>query len=126
VFPLRGSPVLLPMYFVVSQNPKTKKELVDLIAVYKSRRDAMISIIREEFPKGVNFSYPEGGLFIWIELPQYINARDLLKKTQEYNVVFVPGDSFCPNGGHENYFRLNFSNMSEDKIICGMRKIIRI
>ena len=97
-----------------------------LIAVYKSRRDAMISIIREEFPKGVNFSYPEGGFFIWIELPQYINARDLLKKTQEYNVVFVPGDSFCPNGGHENYFRLNFSNMSEDKIISGMRKIAEI
>ena len=97
-----------------------------LIAVYKSRRDAMISIIREEFPKGVNSSYPEGGFFIWIELPQYINARDLLKKTQEYNVVFVPGDSFCPNGGHENYFRLNFSNMSEDKIISGMRKIAEI
>jgi 2-aminoadipate transaminase len=136
---------VLENYIIIKQaadlqcNPLTQRQITlfldeynfdnhieKLIAVYKKRRDAMISIIRKEFPQGVNFSYPEGGFFIWIELPQHINARDLLKKTQEYNVVFVPGDSFCPNGGHENYFRLNFSNMAEDKIISGMRKISEI
>ncbi len=94
--------------------------------VYKKRRDVMITIIKEEFPQEVKYSYPEGGLFTWIELPEHINARVLLEKTHEQKVAFVPGGSFYPNGGHENYIRLNFSNMSEDKIVRGMRVISKI
>ena len=94
--------------------------------VYKRRRDLMINIIKEEFPPEAEYSIPEGGLFTWIELPEYVNGRELLVKAQEQKVAFVPGGCFYPNGGHENSIRLNFSNMPEEKIVIGMKRLAKI
>jgi 2-aminoadipate transaminase len=94
--------------------------------VYKRRRDVMVKMIQEEFPPEAKLFIPEGGLFTWIELPEYINGRELLEKAQEQKVAFVPGGCFYPNGGHENSIRLNFSNMPVDKIVEGMKRIARI
>ena len=94
--------------------------------VYKQRRDVMIKIIKEEFPPEAKYSIPEGGLFTWIELPEYVNGRELLEKAQEQKVAFVPGGCFYPNGGHENSIRLNFSNMPEEKIVEGMKRLAKI
>jgi len=94
--------------------------------VYKRRRDVMIKIINEEFPPEAKYSIPEGGLFTWIELPEHINGRKLLEKAQEQKVAFVPGGCFFPNGGHENSIRLNFSNMPEEKIVEGMKRLANI
>lgn len=89
--------------------------------VYKKRRDLSHKTMVEEFPEGVTFTNPQGGLFAWVELPANINARDVLRKSLEKNVAFVPGGSFFPNGGNENTFRINFSNMPEDKIVQGLK-----
>ena len=89
--------------------------------VYRRRRDLTIKTMEEEFPKGVSFTRPQGGLFAWVELPPSVNARDVLVKSLEKNVAFVPGGSFFPNGGHENTFRINFSNMPEDRIVEGLK-----
>lgn len=89
--------------------------------VYKQRRDLTVKTMEEEFPEGVTFTRPQGGLFAWVELPAHINARDVLVKSLEKNVAFVPGGSFFPNGGNENTFRLNFSNMPEDRIVEGLK-----
>ncbi|KXZ40743.1 2-aminoadipate transaminase [Alkalithermobacter thermoalcaliphilus JW-YL-7 = DSM 7308] len=94
--------------------------------VYKKRRDLMINTIKEEFPQGLKYTYPEGGLFTWVELPSHINARDVLIKCLENNVAFVPGGSFFPNGGKENTFRLNYSNMPEDKIVEGVKRLGKV
>ena len=94
--------------------------------VYKRRLDLMVKIINEEFPPEVKCSIPEGGLFTWIELPEDINGRELLEKAQDQQVAFVPGGCFYPNGGHENSIRLNFSNMPEEKIIVGMKRLAKI
>ena len=94
--------------------------------IYKRRRDIMISIIKEEFPLEAKYSIPEGGLFIWIEFPEYVNGRELLEKAQKQKVAFVPGGCFYPNGGHENSIRLNFSNMPEQKIVEGMKRLSTI
>ncbi|MFX1282600.1 MAG: PLP-dependent aminotransferase family protein [Promethearchaeota archaeon] len=94
--------------------------------VYKRRLDLMVKIINEEFPLEAKCSIPEGGLFLWIELPEHINGRELLEKAQEQKVAFVPGGCFYPNGGHENSIRLNFSNMPEEKIVVGMKRLARI
>lgn len=88
--------------------------------VYRRRRDLTVKIMEETFPAGVSFTRPQGGLFAWVELPAHINARDVLVKSLEKNVAFVPGGSFFPNGGRENTFRINFSNMPEDRIIEGL------
>lgn len=91
--------------------------------VYKKRRDLLVASMAEEFPKNVRFTKPEGGLFSWAELPKEINARDLLKKSLERKVAFVPGGAFFPNGGHENTLRLNFSNMPDDRIVEGIKRL---
>jgi 2-aminoadipate transaminase len=88
--------------------------------VYRRRRDLTVKTMEEEFPEGVTFTRPQGGLFAWVELPTYVNARDVLVKSLEKNVAFVPGGSFFPNGGKENTFRINFSNMPEDRIVEGL------
>ncbi|MDR0778392.1 MAG: PLP-dependent aminotransferase family protein [Methanomassiliicoccaceae archaeon] len=88
---------------------------------YRKRRDVAVRTMRETFPEGVRFTEPEGGLFAWVELPENINARDVLMKCLERKVAFVPGGSFFPNGGHENTLRINFSNMPEDRIVKGLR-----
>jgi len=97
--------------------------IVRMRALYRSRRDAMLGAIDEEFPTGVSHTRPRGGLFLWVELPAAINARELLVECAARGVVFVPGGSFFPNGGHENTLRLNFSNMPEERIVEGIRRM---
>ena len=63
---------------------------------------------------------------MWVELPKEINARDVLEKCLEKKVAFVPGGSFFPNGGHENTFRINFSNMPNDRIVQGIKYISEV
>jgi len=91
--------------------------------VYQSRRDVMLKAMNEEFPACVRFTYPNGGLFTWVELPENINTRKLLEECLDENVAFVPGGSFFPNGGGENTMRLNYSNMPEDRIVEGIKRL---
>jgi 2-aminoadipate transaminase len=97
-----------------------------LRAVYRSRRDAMLAALERELPPGVRFTRPAGGLFVWVELPEEISARDVLAKCLERDVAFVPGGSFFPNGGHENTLRLNFSSMPEDRIGEGIQRLAAV
>jgi 2-aminoadipate transaminase len=97
-------------------------------SVYKRRRDIMIKGIETEFPEGIKFTRPEGGLFLWVELKDSMNARKVLIKSLENMVVFVPGGAFFPNSCKENTFRLNYSNMPEERIIEGIKilgKVLR-
>ena len=91
--------------------------------VYARRRDLMLETMKEEFPEGVEYTYPEGGLFIWVELPKHLDSRIIMKDCLANNVAYVPGWSFFPNGGTENCFRLNYSNMSDDRIVEGIKRI---
>jgi 2-aminoadipate transaminase len=99
------------------------KHIKKIVSVYRKRRDVMIKSIETYFPKEVKFTRPNGGLFAWVELREDLNARELFKEAIEQNVAFVPGGSFFPNGGHENYFRLNYSTMPEDKIEEGIKRL---
>lgn len=90
---------------------------------YRERRDVMLATMARTFPAEVNYTRPGGGLFLWVELPSQINARDLLVRCIEQKVAFVPGGSFFPNGGHENTLRLNFSAMPPDRIETGIKRL---
>ena len=107
----------------------TYMEMFDLEAniarirdVYRDRRDAMVAALEREMPPGVRFTRPTGGLFVWVELPRGVDARDLLATCLEHDVAFVPGGAFFPNGGHENTCRLNFSAMPPDRIDEGVAR----
>ena len=80
----------------------------------------------ESFPDGVRFTRPEGGLFIWVELPEKMDAAALLPKAIEKKVAYVPGTHFCVDGGHANTLRLNFSNSTEEQIRNGMQALKEI
>ncbi len=90
---------------------------------YVKRRDLMIKTMEEEFPESVEFTRPQGGLFTWVTLPEGIDAGVMAKKCLEKNVAYVPGASFYPNGGVINTCRLNYSNMPEDKIVEGIKRM---
>ena len=92
-------------------------------ACYVKRRDVMLKAMEEEFPEGVEFTRPQGGLFTWVTLPENIDAGEMAKKCLQKNVAYVPGASFYPNGGVYNTCRLNYSNMPEDKIIEGIKRM---
>lgn len=94
--------------------------------VYKRRRDLICDAIRKYFPENVSATHPEGGLFVWVTLPEGMDAKKLMEKTMEKKVAYVPAASFYPNGGNENHFRLNFSTMNEARIEEGIRVLAAV
>ena len=94
-----------------------------IISVYKKRRDLMLNAIKEYFPSDVKYTHPEGGLFTWCEIREDLDAAIILEEALKEKVAFVPGASFFPNGGKRNFFRLNYSNMNEEKIVEGIKRL---
>lgn len=99
------------------------KHIGRIVEVYKKRRDIALRCIELYFPANIKFTHPEGGLFTWIELPEGIPAREILESCLERKIAFVPGGSFFPNGNRENTFRINYSNMPEERIEKGLKVI---
>lgn len=95
----------------------------------KSKYARKLAIMTEQlklFPDDIQWTSPEGGLFIWGELPERIDAAKLFVAALEEKVAFVPGTSFFAGGGHTNTIRLNFSNASEDMIREGMKRLAKV
>lgn len=103
------------------QDNSIDEHIARLIEAYRIRRDAAISGIEKYFPKNVRYTRPEGGLFLWLELPEVINTTELLQKSLERNVAFVSGESFYAQNRKYNTLRLNFSCMDEEKIDIGFK-----
>jgi len=78
--------------------------------LYKERKNIMVETIKKEFPSEVKYTNPDGGLFLWLELPEYLEASELLKECLKEKVAFMSGDSFFPNKEKKNCIRLNFSS----------------
>lgn len=97
--------------------------IAKITGVYRKRRDAMIAAMEECFPADVRFTRPQGGLFLWVTLPGHIRSVELLKRCLAHNVAFVPGDTFFPDSAVTNTLRLNYSNMPEDRIVEGIKRM---
>lgn len=91
--------------------------------IYAARRDTMLEALADYFPAEARWSTPEGGLFVWATLPDYINTTDLLARALRENVAFVPGEAAYVDGSGSSSMRLNFSAQSEDEIREGVRRI---
>jgi 2-aminoadipate transaminase len=92
-------------------------------SVYHRRRDVMLDAMKSTFPEGVTWTRPQGGLFLWVTLPEYMDAAQILPAAVENKVAFVPGSPFFPAGGGENTLRLNYSNATDDGIREGMARL---
>jgi 2-aminoadipate transaminase len=94
--------------------------------VYRERRDVMLAAMAEHFPAGIHWTHPVGGLFLWVTLPEGIDAAELLPVVLAAKVAFVPGAPMFPNGGGKNTLRLNFSNAAPAKIQEGIARLGRV
>jgi len=102
------------------------KHVLKIRNAYKLQRDLMISSIEACFPEVVEFTRPEGGMFLWVTLPKNLSALRLFDLAREEGVAFVPGKAFYVDGGGNNTLRLNFSNSGEDEIEEGIKRLARV
>jgi 2-aminoadipate transaminase len=97
-----------------------------LTEIYRRRRDVMLDALADHLPREAEWTYPQGGLFIWATLPDYIDTTDLLARALRENVAFVPGRAAYVDGRGGSSLRLNFSGVQEDDIREGVRRIGKI
>ncbi|HOJ86385.1 MAG: PLP-dependent aminotransferase family protein [Elusimicrobiales bacterium] len=91
--------------------------------VYKTKKDAMLAALEKYMPEGVTWTRPEGGLFLWVKLPEGISADDMFADAIKENVAYVIGSAFHVDGSGKNTMRLNFSYATLDEIEEGIKRL---
>ncbi|HTM76123.1 MAG TPA: PLP-dependent aminotransferase family protein [Devosia sp.] len=92
-------------------------------SAYRLRRDAMLAALHRHAPDGVQWSQPQGGMFVWVTMPEHIDAAVLLKQALRADIAFVPGAPFFSDGSGRNTMRLSFSLCDEAQIEIGIYKL---
>ncbi len=108
------------------QDNDLERHITRIRKVYKDQRDLMVQMIEECFPENVCFTRPEGGMFLWVTLPEEMSSIELFNLAIKEKVAFVPGEAFYANGGGTNTLRLNFSNSNEEKISVGVARLAKV
>lgn len=93
---------------------------------YRERRNVMLDCLEEHMPASAVWTRPEGGLFLWVTLPEQVNTTDMLAEVLKENVAYVPGAPFFANGGGYNTMRLNFSNSKPEMINEGIARLGKV
>ena len=102
------------------------EHIAKILPVYKHSCDLMISTMQETFPEEAVFTIPDGGLFTWVELPDYIDTKVMAKEALDRKVAYVPGEGFFPNGGNNHCMRLNYSKEPDDRIVTGIKVLAEV
>lgn len=99
------------------------QHVMEISKLYGKRKDLMLAGIKKYFPTGVKYTDPEGGMFLWVEVPGIDDTVELFKECLKHNVAFVPGDPFFAGKPQPGAFRLNYSNMKEEQIEVGLKRL---
>ena len=105
------------------QDNNVDQHIQSIKQLYKSQRDQMVHSIRKYFPEGVKHTSPQGGMFLWVTLPEGTSSMELFELAMEENVAFVPGETFYTEDPEKNTMRLNFSNSSVEEIEEGIKRL---
>ena len=100
--------------------------LVKTIAEYRRRRDLMVSLLEKYMPEGVSWTYPEGGLFLWLTLPECVDTVAMYDEALSKGVAYVAGSFFYTDASHRNTMRLNFSFVEESKMEPGIKLLASV
>lgn len=104
-----------------------RRTLQKFVKTYGARRDAMLAALEELFPPEASWTVPEGGFFVWITLPDYVDTGSMLAEALEAGVTYCPGDSFYPDGKRgKNCLRVNFSYESPENIAEAIRRLAAV
>ena len=109
--------------YEVAKDGFLDKHVKTIRACYKERRDAMLAALHDFFPPEVKWTHPQGGLFLWVTLPQGIDGMRLFDEAIRHNVAFVPGQPFFAEGDSGSHMRLNFSNATPEMLREGIRRL---
>ena len=90
------------------------------VVLYKRKRDLLLSLLQDHMPQGVKWTHPEGGLFLFLTMPEGFEAVKFYDRALDAGVAYVAGEFFHPDGSGKNTMRLNFSFMTEEKIRAGI------
>lgn len=104
------------------------EHIVRVKATYRARRQVLLDCLAAEMPAGIHWSEPAGGFFVWLMLPNAINAAELLPIAARNGVIFLPGSAFyaCPESGGKHALRLNFSALPEARIREGVSRLAAV
>ena len=102
------------------------ENLLKSIELYKSKRDLLLGLLEEYMPEGVTWTYPEGGLFLFLTMPEGFDAVKFYDKALDAGVAYVAGEFFHPDGSGKNTMRMNFSFMSPEKITEGVKLLAKL
>ena len=103
-----------------------REHIAAVKTLYRARRDAMLQALERYMPEGVTWTRPEGGLFLWVRLPEHMNADELFSEAIKENVAYVIGSAFHCDGGGQNTMRLNFSYPTEEQIDEGIKRLAKV
>jgi len=103
-----------------------RKVLQGLARTYAERRDAMLAALEEYFPPEASWTRPEGGFFVWVEFPEFLDTKTMLAEAVEHGVTYVPGDGFYPDGRGRNCMRLAFCYAEPEAITEGIRRLAEV
>lgn len=91
------------------------------ISLYRDKRDYMISLLEKYMPAGVTWTHPDGGLFLWVTLPEGVDTVAMYDSALAAGVAYVAGSFFYPDGSHRNTMRLNFSYLARERMETGVK-----
>ncbi len=100
--------------------------VAQLVAIYKKQRDKMVSCIATYCPPEISYTEPDGGMFLWLTLPEGLSAMKLFHKAAREKVAFVPGQAFHIDGSGDNALRLSYSTSDEATIEEGIKRLGRV
>ena len=103
-----------------------RRTLQELTRTYAERRDAMLAALAEHFPAEARWTVPEGGFFVWVEMPSFLDLKSILAEAVEHGVTYVPGDAFFPDGRGRNCMRLAFCFAEPEAIAEGIRRLAEV
>lgn len=119
------SPVCQAIACEYLRQGKLKTHIEKLTKAYSEKRDAMINALKTYMPQGVTWTEPEGGLFLWVVLPENIDAEKMFVTAINNNVAYVVGSAFYPDKSVKNTMRLNFSYANFEQIEEGVKRLAK-
>jgi 2-aminoadipate transaminase len=102
-----------------------EKNLARTVDLYRGKRDHMLKCFEKYMPEGVTWTRPEGGLFLFVKLPEGYDSRELFEEAIKENVAFVIGEAFHCDGSGKNTMRINFSFMDEEMTEEGVKRLAK-